>query len=74
MRTWDLWVCIGVYTVTFFWFGLWVQKKSDQHQLRKWTGEAWSEGCNRCAQFEKDAQARDQLQGVPEHRKIKVKP
>jgi hypothetical protein len=70
MRTWDLWLAIIVYTITFFWFGLWVQKRVDQWQLKKWTTAAWSEGCNRCAQFEKDACARDQLQGVIEHKKI----
>lgn len=69
MKDWDLWLLVFVYTLTFFWFGLWVQKKYDQFQLTKFTESAWTEGCKRCADFEKNACERDQLQGVPEHPK-----
>lgn len=72
MRTWDLWLLVGIYTITFFWFGLWVQKKADQWQLKKWTDAAWIEGCGRCSQFEKNACQRDTLQGVPKHPKARV--
>lgn len=71
MRTWDLWLCVLIYTVTFFWFGMWVQKRSDQRQLAQWYDETWTKGCRECAQFEKNVCARDQLQGVVEHPRIK---
>ena len=66
-ENWDLLLAVVVYTVTIFWFGLWCQKKSDQRQLKRFTDTAWTKGCNRCAQFEKDKCERDQLQGVPVH-------
>lgn len=57
--------CTLVYTVTIFWFGLWVQKCSDQRQLRKFEEAAFSDGCKKCAEFEKlDCQRDNQLQGV----------
>lgn len=72
MRTWDLWLVIIVYTITFFWFGEWVQKKSDQRQLKQWMEEAWTKGYRECAQFEIDTCMRDQLRGVrKEPEKIK---
>lgn len=71
MEDWDLWLCIAVYTITFFWFGMWVQKKYDQFQLQKFEEVAWTDGCKKCAQFEKDACARDQLQGA-EHEPAKL--
>lgn len=64
-------ICLIVYTITFFWFGLWVQTRLDQRQLKKWTIKAWTEGCNICAEFEKKSCERDQLQGITEHPKIK---
>lgn len=62
--------CLFVYTITFFWFGMWVQKQADQWQLKKWQDAAWTDGCRKCAEFEKAACERDQLQGVPKHHKI----
>lgn len=71
MRTWDLWLCLGVYTITFFWFGMWIQKTYDNFQLKGFEETAWNRGCYQCAGFEKGACERDQLQGVSEHPKIK---
>jgi ABC-type maltose transport system permease subunit len=70
VRTWDLWLCIIVYTITFFWFGLWVQKRYDQYQLKAFEDAAFTDGCKKCAQFEKLECQRDQLQGVPKHKEI----
>lgn len=60
---WGLWVCIIVYTATFFWFGMFVYKISDQHQLADLNDAAWVDGCKKCAQFEKNKCERDLLQG-----------
>jgi hypothetical protein len=54
---------ITVYTITFFWFGMWIQSRVDQWQLQKYEEAAFSDGCKKCAQFEKAACDRDQLQG-----------
>lgn len=71
LKDWDLWLCIIVYTITFFWFGMWVQKKYDQFQLKQFEDSAWSDGCRQCAQFEKNQCERDNtLQGVKEPHKI----
>lgn len=62
--TWGLWGCIIVYTATIFWFGLFLQTKSDQRQLRVFEETAFSDGCKKCAQFEKLQCERDNtLQG-----------
>ena len=71
MRTWDLWLCIIIYTITLVWFGGWAEYKLLGFQLKKIEEKVWSEGCNRCAQFEKDACARDQLQGIDKEHQIK---
>lgn len=71
MKDWDLCLCLIVYSVSIFGLGLFLQMKVDQMQLRKFEEKAWTEGCNRCAQFEKDACGRDQLQGVEKEHKIK---
>ncbi len=61
-----------VYTITFFCFGMWIQTKVDQIQLKAFTDTAWREGCHACAEFEKNACARDTLQGVREPERIAI--
>lgn len=70
-KDWDLWLCVIIYTVTFFWFGMWVQKKSDQWQLKKITDDVWTQGCRTCAKFEREKWLRDNtLFGAEEPHKI----
>jgi hypothetical protein len=56
--------CIIVYTITFFWFGMWIQKCSDNRQLKVFEEAAFTDGCKKCAMFEKMECQRDQLQGT----------
>ena len=56
--------CIIVYTITFFWFGMWVQKRSDNMQLQKFENDAFTDGCQKCAAFERITCFQDKLQGV----------
>lgn len=67
---WVLLITILVYTVIFFWFGMWIQRRYDNYQLKKFTDTAWSQGCHECAQFEINECLRDNLQGIPEHPRI----
>ena len=60
---WGLIICIVVYTTTFFWFGMFLQMKSDQRQLKVFEKTAFTDGCNKCAEFEKMECKRDELQG-----------
>lgn len=58
-------VCLAVYSMSIFGLGLFIQMKADQWQLKKFTDASWRKGCVMCAEFEQNACARDQLQGVP---------
>lgn len=62
----SFWLCLGIYTVSIFWFGLWCQTRIDTAQIRQLQDAAFDSGCKRCAQFEKEECQRDQLQGVEE--------
>jgi len=57
-------VCLIVYTLVMFLFGGWIEWRIVNYQLPKIIDKAWVDGCRKCAQFEKDAAAHDQLQGV----------
>lgn len=70
MEDLGLWVCIIVYSALLFWSGMWGQTKLDQRQLKQFEENSWTDGCTKCAQFEKDACARGQLQGIVDHPKI----
>jgi hypothetical protein len=68
MRTWDLWAVICLYSLGLFLFGFWVEYRLANLQLKRIVEQAYSEGCDRCAQFEKDACTRDNtLQGTVDH-------
>lgn len=63
-ETLGLIACLFVYSISILGLGMFVQMKADQWQLKKFTDAAWKEGCHTCAQFEKNACQRDQLQGI----------
>jgi len=52
-----------VYTVTMVWFGMWAQKISDTQQIKAFEEAAFTDGCRKCAQFERLQCQRDQVQG-----------
>jgi hypothetical protein len=64
MKDWDLLIVICLYSLGLFLFGFWVEYRLANLQLPRIAERAWSDGCNRCVQFQKDEEARDQLQGV----------
>lgn len=70
MKNWDLFLLLLLYTFMLIWFGMWVQTKVDQYQLKQWLESSWVDGCHQCGEFEKNACGRDQLQGILEHPKI----
>ena len=63
-NTLGLFFVIFFYSITIFFFGMWVQKTADNWQLKKFTDAAWTEGCKTCAKFEDDKCKRDELQGM----------
>lgn len=70
MKDWDLLLLVVVYTIVMVGFGGWAEWRIIQYQMPRIADHYWTDGCRKCAQFEKDACERDQLQGVPEHKKI----
>lgn len=68
MKDWDLWLVIALYSIALVWFGGWIEYKIVNVQLPGIVDKAWTEGCKRCGQIEKEACVRDNtLFGVPEH-------
>ena len=61
-----------IYSLTWFGFGMFIQTKADQRQLKGFMDAAFTDGCNKCAQFEIDKFNRDQLQGVQKEHKITI--